>query len=190
MTILYSGIAFAVLTPPRPAPYFATGILGRNGMVSDYYPNGNPNLGIGEEIRWTLEVYNHMGSLQYVVLRVKLINSTITAPNSTTGVPSPTAPMLEFARVLLDNETWTIPFTWKILNLDQADNSIRITQLSLNNSTLTGNLSSAVRGLNFRFVFEIWHYDETISGLTFSWTSLGNIDSAWTQIWFNATMSS
>jgi hypothetical protein len=190
ITIVYSGIAYVMLTPPRPAPFFALGILGPQGMAANYYPSGNPDLGLGEEVKWTLEVYNHMGSLQYAVLRVKLINSTMTAPNSTTGTPSPATPILEFAKVLLDNETWLIPFTWKILNLDQAGNSVAITRLLVRNNTLTGKLTSAVHGVGLRFVFELWFYDETARELTFSWISDGNRSSAWTEIWFNATMPS
>jgi uncharacterized membrane protein len=188
MTVVYSGIAYAVLTPPRPDSFFATWILGAQGMAADYYPNGNTSLGVGQDVKWMLGVYNHMGSLQYVVLRVKLINSTMTTPNSTTGIPSAATPILEFARVVLDNETWSIPFTWKIINLDQAGSSIVITRLSINNSTLTGEFSSAIQGINFRFVFELWSYDETTHELAFSWISAGESHSAWTEIWFNATM--
>jgi uncharacterized membrane protein len=188
MTVVYSGIAYVVLTPPRPDSFFATWVLGAKGMAADYYPNGNTTIAIGEEIKWNLGAYNHMGSLQYVVLRVKLINSTINTPNSTTGIPSPAAPILEFARVLLDNETWSIPFTWKIINLHQAGTSIAITRLSINNNTLTGEFSSASQGMNFRFLFELWFYDETTHQLTFFWTSAGDRHSAWTEIWFNATL--
>lgn len=187
ITVIYAGIGYVVLTPPRPDSFFATWILGGTGMAADYYPNGDPDLSIGQEIKWTLGVYNHMGSLQYVVLRVKLLNSTIASPNQTTGTSSPVAPIIEFARVLLDNETWSIPFNWRLMSLARSGDRVAITRLLINNRTLVGEFASAADGNNFRFVFELWFYSETAQELVFSWVFAGESHAAWTQIWFNAT---
>jgi uncharacterized membrane protein len=190
ITVIYSGIAYAGLTPPRPDSFFATWVLGANGKMSDYYPNGKSNITVGEGVRWTIGVYNHMGSLQYAVIRVKLLNSTLDSPNQTTATPSPVTPILEFARILTDNETWSIPFVWQVLNATQKGDNVAITRLSMNNNTLSGELVSSVEGRNLRFVFELWFYDEATHELTFSWVSAEGRHSAWTEIWFNATMVS
>jgi hypothetical protein len=164
-------------------------VLGSNGLAEHYYPNDNPNLAVGDQVNWTLGVYNHMASIEYVVVRVKLLNSTLASPDEVTGKPSPVSPLTEFTRVLLDNETWSIPFVWKILNATQKGGSLSITRLSVNQTLLSGEFASAVSGFNFRFVFELWFYDENANDLVFSWRTSDTSHSVWTQIWFNATLA-
>ena len=188
-TVVASTLAYVTLNPRAEEHFFANWILGSQGLVANYYPNNNPNIGVREEVRWTLGVYNHMGSLQYVVLRVKLLNSTMTSPNDTLDQPSPSPAILEFARVLVNNETWSIPFVWEILNSTVAGGRVIITSLSINQTSLRGQFASAVSGYNFRFVFELWYYDATKNDLAFSWRTDGQVHVVWTQIWFNATQT-
>jgi uncharacterized membrane protein len=189
-TIVTSSAAYLVLNPAPTEQFFAMWILGANGLAEDYYPNDNPNLAVGEPVNWTLGVYNHMGGLEYVVVRVKLLNSTSSSPDELAGIPNPTPEIFEFDRILVDNDTWSIPFVWKILNLTQQGQNLVVSEMSINQTTLRGNLGSAASGNNFRFVFELWFYDETAGNLTFSWNSGGSKHSVWTQIWFNATVTS
>jgi hypothetical protein len=187
VTVVTSFAAYLTFNPPRTEEFYATWILGSDGLTENYYPNQNPNLRVGQTLNWTIDIYNHMGSLQYVVLRVKLMNSTLASPNDSTGQPSPVPSLIEFRRVLLSNETWTVPFVWSILKLEQRTSSVMITELSLNQNVMTGELAVALSGFNFRFVFELWHYDQTSGELVFPWTTAGATQSAWTEIWFNAT---
>lgn len=129
-----------------------------------------------------------MGSLQYVVLRVKLLNSPMQGPNGVLGQLSPVLSILEFARVLVNNETWLIPFVWEILNNTVAGGHVTITSLSINQTSLTGQFASSFR-YSFRFIFELWYYDTTTNDLAFSWQTNGEVSSVWTQIWFNATQT-
>lgn len=186
-TLVTSVVAYTALFPSPKEQFFATWILGSSGLAEDYYPNNNSTLTVGEVIDWTLGVYNHMNGLEYVVLRVKLLNSTLSAPDELTGSPSPVSAIFEFSRILVNNETWSIPFTWRIASLTKQSQSLLITGLSVNEILLTGNLASAISGLNFRFVFELWFYDISTSTLSFAWTAGGATHSVWTQIWFNAT---
>jgi uncharacterized membrane protein len=188
-TVVASTLAYVTLNPPPEEHFFASWILGSQGMAANYYPNNNPNIGLREEVRWTLGVYNHMGSLQYVVLRVKLLNSTMISPNDALDQPSTAPAILEFARVLVNNETWSIPFAWEMLNSTVTGGHVTITNLSINQTSLTGQFASAVSGYNFRFIFELWYYDTTTNNLAFSWRADGQVHSVWTQIWFNATQT-
>jgi len=186
--IVASSLAYISLNPRPEEQFFASWVLGAQGMAGNYYPNNSPNIGLGEQATWTLGVYNHMGSLQYVVLRVKLLNSTMAAPNDTTGQPGQGLVVFEFARVLVSNETWSIPFVWEIQNATKSRGEVTITALSINQTTITGEFASAYSGNNFRFVFEVWHYDPTANDLSFPWTtSDGQLHVVWTQIWFNAS---
>ena len=189
-TILTAGVAYLILKPTPTEQFFAMWILGANGLAENYYPNNNSTLTVGEPVNWTLGVYNHMGDLEYVIVRVKLINSTSTGPDELTGTPSPAPEIFEFSRILVDNETWSIPFVWRILNLTQQGQNLVLTQMSINQTLLNGNLGSATSGNNFRFVFELWFYDENSGSLAFTWNGASGTHSVWTQIWFNATMTS
>jgi len=44
-----------------------------------------------------------------------------------------------------------------------------ITGLSIGESLFTGQLASGVSGFNFRFVFELWFYNELEGDLVFFW---------------------
>jgi len=186
-TMVASGAAYTLLSPPSSEQFYAMYILGSTGLAEHYYPNDNPNLPISHEVNWTLGVYNHMGSLEYVIVRVKLLNSTITSPDELTGTPSPVQEIFEFSRILVDNETWSIPFVWEILNLTRQGSSLQITEMAINQTLVSGVLGSAISGINFRLVFELWFYEPNANSLTFSWISGGTSHSVWTQIWFNAT---
>lgn len=189
-TVVTSGVAYGTLYPPPSEQFFAMWILGSEGLAEHYYPRDDPNLRAGEQINWTLAVYNHMGSLQYVVVRVKLLNSTIASPDELTGRPSPVPSLLEFARVLVDNETWSVPFKWTILNTSPRGGSLMLTGLSIEQANLGGELVTAASGINYRFVFELWFYDPEFNNLAFSWETMNVKHSVWTQIWFNVTATS
>ena len=162
-------------------------VLGSQGLAEHYYPDDNANVQIDSNLNWTLGVYNHMGSIQYVEIQVKLMNSTVSSPDEPTGKPSPLQPLVEFTRVLVENETWSIPFNWTILNLSQTGSMMTITELSINENHFEGGLAIAVSGFNYRFVFELWFYDQAGEEMTFSWKTEDYQHSVWTQIWFNAT---
>lgn len=189
-TLITSGVAYGILNPPPSEPFFAMWILGSGGLAEHYYPRDDPNLMIGEDVNWTLGVYNHMGSIQYVVVRVKLLNSTLASPDELTGTPSPVSSILEYTRVLVDNETWSIPFLWKILNLTTTGERVAITGLLVNQYAIGGVVATAVSGFNYRFVFELWFYDPAKDDLSYSWRTGDSIHCVWTQIWFNATATS
>lgn len=186
-TIVTSGVAYSILTPRPTEQFFAMWVLGSTGLAEHYYPNDNPNLKAGEQVNWTLGVYNHMAGLKYAVVRVKLLNSILAGPDETSGSPSSIVPIFEFTRVLLDNETWSIPFVWRISNITQNGDSVLITGLIVNQIPFNGQLGTALSGFNFRLVFELWFYDEAAKDLVFSWQTAGVRHSVWTQIWFNAT---
>jgi len=187
MTIISSGAAYRALYPPASEQYFAMWILGPGGFAQHYYPGDNSNLRLNEPVNWTIGVQNQMGGLEYVVVEVKIINSTLLAPNSTTGTPSSAQPTLEFTRVLVQNETWSTPFNWMIISAASKNGSTSITGLSINGERLEGQFASASSGLNFRMVFELWFYEASANGLVFSQPTTVGPRSVWTQIWFNAT---
>lgn len=186
-TVIISSAAYVTLTPLPSEQFFAMWILGSKGLASSYYPNNDPNLRVGQSVNWTIGVNNQMSQLEYVIVRVKLLNSTIQSPNEFTGTPSPAPTLTEFRRVLVNNETWSIPFVWALSKVTGSSNYLTITALSINGVSFSGNLASASSGLNYRFIFELWFYDANTNQLTFSWSSRNVVHAVWNQLWFNAT---
>ena len=165
----------------------ALAVLGEEGMAEHYYPGDDPNIDVGEKIRWTIYLYNHMGKAQYVAVRVKLLNSTMSAPNSTSCTPSDAPVVYEFRRVLLDNETLYYPLDWGLLEVGGEGDSVSLTGLMINGVSLKTGVE-AIHGHNFRMVLELWIYDEASGGLIFGWGSGEESQCAWNQFWFNSTI--
>lgn len=188
--VLISSVAYVTLFPFTSQPYFAMWVLGSNGLAENYYPGNNPNVRIGEQINWTIGVYNKMGALEYVVVRVKLLNSTMLSPDDSTATPSPAPTIYEFRHVLLNNETWMAPFLWRVSNLTTQGQSLAVSGILLNGAPYSGILAVAVGGLNFRFVLELWFYDVQTNQLKYSWQYGSAQYSVWNQVWFNATLGS
>jgi hypothetical protein len=172
--------------PSTEEPFFALALLGEEGMAEHYYPQDNPNLIVGEEVHWTIYLYNHVGEVQYVAVQVKLLNSSMPAPNSTSCTPSPAPVVYEVRRVMLDNETWLHPLIWSIEEISSFEDFVEIERLSMNDGSFETDVF-AEKGINYRFVFELWVYDESLSEFQFGWSYGYELRSAWNQIWFNST---
>jgi hypothetical protein len=179
----------AAYLPRREEPFFALAVLGENGMAEHYYPGDDPNLKVGDAVRWTLYLYNHMGSAQYVSIRFKLLNSTMSAPNSTSCLPGSGPIFYEVRRVLTANETLLQPLGWSIVDVGRVGDSVMIEGLSVNGDYIKTD-SIAENGSNFRIILELWVYNEGLNEFQFGWSYGDELRCAWNQIWFNATLIS
>ena len=185
---VFGPIAMAYL-PRGQEKYFALAVLGEEGMAEKYYPDDDPDIGVGEDVTWTLYVYNHMGEAQYVAVRMKLLNSTTPTANSTSCVPSPAPMVYEIKDVLLNNETRLYPFTWSIEEAGRFGDFVGINRLSLNYDLVEADVYS-MDGYNFRLVFELWVFDEKLDDFRFGWSCGDESRCVWNQLWFNTTLSS
>lgn len=185
-SIITSAAAYASLFQFGAQPFFAMSVLGSKGLAADYFPGDNQTVRVGQPVNWTINVYNQMGTIEYVVVRVKLLNSLMAGPNDTTAAPSPVQPFIEFRRIMVNNETWSTRFLWQIENTSLQGDQLQISSLTLNNVRYSGSLATAKQGYNFRFVFELWFYEARAGHLVFSWHSRNAQYVVWNQIWFNA----
>jgi len=189
-TIIFSMLAYVAVTPRPKEQFFQLYVLGETRMAERYYPDDNPNIPVGRSVQWYLGTTNFMGSIEYVVIKVKLGNSTIKAPDDVNYLPSPAPVLMEFRRVLMDNETWEFPFAWIIGEIVEDGNTTRATVLVVNVKNgvevRRGNVS-ALNGHNFRVIFELWTLDPASEDLIFGWRTGGERRAAWLQVWFNAT---
>jgi len=185
--VIFSTLAYVSVTPRPREQFFQIYVLGETGKAERYYPNNNPNIPSGKAVKWYLGTTNFMGSVQYVVIKVKLGNSTIKAPDDINYTPSPAPVLLQFKRVLMNNETWEFPFIWTIQKIDAHDNVISPTMLEINGVAVRNSQVRASKGYNFRVVFELWTFDPESVGFVFGWRTGAERRVAWLQIWFNAT---
>lgn len=174
--------------PKKVQPFSTLAVLGEEGKIGQYFPEEDPNIGIGDTINWTLYIYNHIGETQYFVVKIKLLNSSMQAPNSTLYIPSSAPVVYEVPRLLLHNETWVHRLEWSLLNLTKVGSIIRIDGIRINNSTIQTNIQ-AVTGSMFRIVLELWVYDVSADEFNFGWKSHEESYGSWNQIWFNTTIT-
>jgi len=188
--IIFSALAYVAVTPRPKEQFFQLYVLGETRMAERYYPDDNPNIPVGRLVKWYLGATNFMGSVQYVVIKVKLGNSTIKAPDDINYMPSPAPVLLEFRRVLMDNETWEFPFAWIIDEVREDGNATDATVLVINvkdGVQVSSGHVSAMNGHNIRIIFELWTLDPSTEDLIFGWRAGGEHRAAWLQMWFNAT---
>jgi len=180
-------VAMAYL-PRKVQPFSIIAVLGEEGKIGRYFPEDNPNIGVGDVMNWTLYLYNHMGETQYFVVKIKLLNSSMLAPNSTIQVPSPAPVVFEIRRFLSYNETWIHHLDWSILNITRVGSSTRVESVMINDKIAHFNVQ-ATNGNNFRMVLELWVYDVQSEKLDFGWKSSEESYGPWNQIWFNTTVT-
>jgi len=189
-TIIFSTLAYVAVTPRPKEQFFQIYVLGETRMAERYYPDNRTNIPVGRLVKWYLGATNFMGSVQYVIIKVKLGNSTIKAPDDINYMPSPAPVLLESGRVLMDNETWEFPFTWVIGEIRMDGNMTYATVIAINvkdGVEVRSGQVSALNGHNLRIIFEFWTFDPSTEDLIFGWRTGGEHRVAWLQMWFNAT---
>jgi len=185
--IVFETIAYVAVTPRPGEQFFQLYVLGANRLLSDYYPDGDPDIRVGELVKWYVGVTDFMGTVQLVGLRLKLGNQTISPPNDLEATPSPAPLVAEFWRFIQNNETWEMPFFWQIVNGDAVGGSTRVLALQINNETYPVLGPTAVNGYNFRLIIELWTWEAQSTTLQFGWSASGERRVAWAQVWFNMT---
>ena len=167
--------------------FFELSILGKNEIADEYYPNRNSTIEVNSQVSWYLHTSNHMGSLQKISIRVKLLNSTMEPPNDQTHTPSPFDSFIELPISLDVDDVQLIPFSWSILEAVSQNDSIIIKSLMVNDQTFDVYVSTDSGSL-FRMIFEIWFYDQSTQEYTFKWDSGKNFSSTSVYMWFNISL--
>lgn len=185
---ILSMIAYVSMTPRPKEQFFQIYVLGETKMAEKYYPGGNPNIAPGIRVRWHLGATNFMGSIQYVVLTVKLGNSAILPPDDVNKLPSSAPILCEFRRVLMENETWEFPFTWSIGDVRVTSGECLISSMTVNDRKISPEPVSTVQGRNYRMIVEIWTLDPLDQHMVFGWRAGSERKAAWLQVWFNVTL--
>lgn len=142
---------YALLTPRDFERYMILTTLGENMTFTNYYGEENRNLKIDDTIQWHIEVYNRMGTAEYIAVRMKIINSTI-------PIDSSDGYIFESRHMLLHDSNYVFPIEWKISSIENEDKYIIIKQIVVNGEEISLNVRS-LEGKNFRAIIELWYYN-------------------------------
>src|SRR5208282_5989018 len=184
LLILFETAAYITMNPRPQARFFEFYVLSANGSAGDYYPNNSPFIQTDQLVAWYLAVTNRMGSMQFIDIRVRLANQTLTTPNDTTLSPSSAPVVAEFKQFIRNNQTWEIPFAWQVLNLTTAQGHSRILQLQIGNVTYSlqdAPTCSSPSACSFRFIFELWTWNLASSEFQFAWWNGNEQQIVWLQ---------
>ena len=189
LTATSMSIAYVASIPRDYERFISLSILGRNMMASDYYPSNNPDIKLGDEVKWYIQVYNRMGSAEYIAIRIKVLNAEMPVPNDNMHTPSPVKHVYETKHIVAHDSTLTIPLRWSITSISREEVN-GITYVVLKEMVINGEkISTDVKskdGKDFRIVIELWRYNPESKTFEFSWLdSMNERRSVWNQIWFN-----
>lgn len=187
--VISETIAYMAITPRPGEQFFELYVLGVNRSVGGYYPYEDPNIRIGDSVHWYIKLKNSMNTVQLVAIRVKLGNQSTLSPDILQATSSLAPTVVEFKRVITNNETWELPFNWQITNGTFTEGSTRILEVKINNQTYPVPSISAIKGYNFRLILELWTWNIESNTFEYGWSLQTERRTAWLQVWFNMTMT-
>ena len=164
---------------PVGEPFSELYLLGSDRLAEGYpfdvRGDVNYNISVG--------VVDHIGSLGYYVVYVKLRNQTDPLPNSTAGTPSTLEPLCEYRLILRDSQPWERNVSFSLGNVAIEGNSCRIGSFSVDNAVVNIEKTAAWNETNHGFFcelfFELWLYNTVNSALEFNNRFVG--------VWLNVT---
>lgn len=168
-------LGFVILSPtlamvvrlPSGERFSELWILGSDHMAEDYPFNVKEK----EVYKVYLGIGNHMGSLEYYRVYVKLRNQTEPVPSMVNGTPSTLEPLLEYHAFLSDNETWEKEILFSFEDVSFDGNISKISKLVINDYTLeidkVAIWDEENHGFYFQLFFELWLYDATAASFEF-----------------------
>ena len=130
--LILTGVFISIFWPRYEMRFFELSLLGKDKMAKDYYFNDNFSLKVGSQVDWFIYIHNHIGTNQNVIVKVKLVNSTMDLPTDLDNKPSPFDPIAEFPLSLSVNDTLIVPFSWSIVKAISQKNSTHLKQLLVN----------------------------------------------------------
>lgn len=168
--------------PKQEKWFFELGLLGKDKTADEYFANESSLVEVGALNSWFIYVHNHMGAIEVVSVRARILNSTMELPRDQEHQPSHAASFAEFPFSLSINETVLFPFFWGVLEAEKQGSSISIKRLMVNEQPVDVDVSDA--NSSFRVVFELWVQDQVLGEYRFGWESKEGFSSASIYTWF------
>lgn len=177
---------FAFFWPRYEMKFFEVGLLGKDKMARDFFPDENSTISIFSPIDWHIYVHNHMGNNQDVTIRVKLIDSKSPLPNDREQKPLQSIPIIEYPLSLSIDETQFIPFFWTLLEVDVQGETTILKSIMVNDQIVVVDTPNYLDS-TFRLVFELWIYNQSSKEYEFGWENGFGTSSSSLNITFSIT---
>lgn len=162
--------------PKYEQQFVEMGLLGKDKLADDYFSNDNSTVLIHSQVDWYIFFHNHMEGSKNVLLKVKLLNSSMVVSNDQKYEPSPFGSFTELELFLDENETLLVPFFWSIEEASSQNNLFSLKYLMVNDKIVEVDVSTFSDSF-FQMVFELWIYDASSQEYKFEWSS-GNFYSS------------
>lgn len=125
-----------------------------------------------------------MASVQYVIVKLKVGNATIPAPNETLGVPSAAPLLAQYSRVLLVNETWEFLLNWEVVAENRTGNAASL-EFNVNGTNIALANPVNQNGQDYRMIIELWVFNPATGNVEFGWVADSVTHGDWLQVWFS-----
>ena len=154
-------------------------VLGSTQTTSNY-----PfNVSSGSNNTVYIGVANHLGSVGYYVVEVKLRNQNDSVPDQLMGTPSSLPALYEQHIVLPDGGTWQQPLNFSLSNVSFSGSACSVGTLNIGNDSIVVNKSASwdtsQQGYYFQLFFELWLFNPGTQNLQYN--------NRYDAIWFNMT---
>jgi len=183
LAIIFTSATFYIISPKPAQSYMGFGVYSQQGLQG-YVPS-NMTITPPQTLNWNLTVANRTGREQFIMVIVRIGNSTTFSPN----VTSPAAPLPELGRVdrfVSDGETSNINFTWTVESTNQTGGVVFL-NLRINGQSVSSAPVGAVSGRDFRLIFELWTFDLSSGSFQYGYPGEFAQIGTWLQVWFSTS---
>ncbi len=183
LATIFTSATFYIISPKPAQSYMGFGVYSQQGLQG-YVPS-NITIAPPQTLNWNLTVANRTGREQFIMVIVRLGNSTTFSPN----VTSPATPLPELGRIdrfVSDGETSDINFTWTVESTNQTG-AVVFLNLRINGQSVSSAPVGAVSGLDFRLIFELWTFDLSSGSFQYGYPGEFAQIGTWLQVWFSTS---
>ena len=183
LATIFTSATFYIISPKPAQSYMGFGVYSQQGLQG--YVPGNMTITPPQTLNWNLTVANRTGREQFIMVIVRLGNSTTFSPN----VTSPATPLPELGRIdrfVSDGETSDINFTWTVESTNQTG-AVVFLNLRINGQSVSSAPVGAVSGLDFRLIFELWTFDLSSGSFQYGYPGEFAQIGTWLQVWFSTS---
>lgn len=143
-------------------------LLGPEGMAEGYPHNIIPN----QKNTVYFEVENHLGSLAYYLVNIKLLSASDSLPDVKKQTASPSEVLQEHRFIVEDEHLYEKAITFSISNVDLSNNQLTVGNLQLNGEDIKVNKvavwNSTMSEYQYKLLFELWIYNSQSKGFEFN----------------------
>ncbi len=183
LATIFTSATFYIISPKPTQSYMGFGVYSQQGLQG--YVPGNMTITPPQTLNWNLTVANRTGREQFIMVIVRIGNSTTFSPN----VTSPATPLPELGRLdrfVGDGETSNINFTWTVQSTNQTGDLVFL-NLQINGQSVSSAPIGSVSGSNFRLIFELWTFDLSSGSFEYGYPGEFAQIGTWLQVWFSTS---